>query len=91
MANTSKYLLMNMQIANALDQIITIQASYPEEIIKLSRERPMQQSDGRFLPGRFDNVENTKGRSLVPANASKTSNQLFIEMSSEYILSSACH
>ncbi|GAD91519.1 hypothetical protein PVAR5_0091 [Paecilomyces variotii No. 5] len=55
------------ELPNSISQILLIQRTYSPETVKMCCERPLQQSDGRFLPRQFASFEKQAGL-IIPVD-----------------------
>ncbi|KAJ5545485.1 hypothetical protein N7535_006129 [Penicillium sp. DV-2018c] len=71
------------EMKTAIEQIILIQESYPSELVQLCSERPVQQSDGNWMPRRFGNVKGASSYGVKPIAYTKATPTL-IDMSNKF-------
>jgi len=68
---------------NAIEQLLLIQESYTDAIVKLCSKKPTMQCDGTRVPQQYENVKDTGSHQMKPIAKSKAS-QALIDMSSMY-------
>ncbi|KAJ5778909.1 hypothetical protein N7457_006629 [Penicillium paradoxum] len=71
------------EMETAIEQILLIQESYPPELVQFCLHRPIQQSDGTWMPQRFNNVKET-GSYQMRSIASSSATPALIDMSNKF-------